>query len=172
MRDPPKYPYHDADHGGVYSVPRRFDLATMMVVTAGYALLFTLLRLLNLDTVVFVYVAGLVTTVAVAQALSHKRYSPRAVSVLTGMCYFLAFLIPLTWLEATEYRREQIYSMICCSSGFGPIQGYLAGVLVAGVFMVSDYLRRFLGSHRFLSLRPPKQGAPADQSPWDEETGD
>ncbi len=51
----------------LYAVPRRFDIATMLVVSLAYSILFTGLRLLDAPWQVFAYFGLLTVVVGVAQ---------------------------------------------------------------------------------------------------------
>lgn len=120
----------------LYSVPRRFDLATLLTVTLAYALLFAALRVLRFEPLVFGLVAGFFTAVAIGQALLFKGDSPRKASVLVGAVYW-------TGLQ-TLVGMAGVWSP-CLAASFilwGGASGYVAGTLVAGVFLVADAVRR------------------------------
>ena len=151
-------------YADIYSVPRRFDLASMLVVTTAYALLFTGMTLLDFPFGTFVYFAFLIALVAAAQSVVDKKYNPRVVSVIVGVAYYLAWTFVL--VATTSMRRAGDGCMACSTVILGPLQGYLAGTLVAGTFLVADYLRTFLG---LIHLhRERREGEAEVQSPWDE----
>ena len=128
----------------LYSAPRRFDLFTIMLVTAAYAVLLSGMSALDFLPVFSCYVAIFITVVAVGQALLSGR-SPRAVSVYTGMVAFFFCTISYTFVEPRFDLFEAIPAAIFFSLLFGGILGYLAGVLVGGVFLVADLLRQRYG---------------------------
>jgi hypothetical protein len=128
----------------LYSAPRRFDLFTIMLVTAAYAVLLSGMSALRFLPVFSCYVAIFITVIAVGQALLSGR-SPRAVSVYTGMVAFFFCTISYTFVEPRFDLFEAIPAAIFFSLLFGGILGYLAGVLVGGVFLVADLLRQRYG---------------------------
>ena len=125
----------------LYSAPRRFDLATMLVVTTAFALLFTGMTLLDFNFWVFVYFACLIVVVGVSQSLFVPRFNPRRVSFVAGFSYQLAlmFLCSLytlvlankfsgQWVRIVEGFSGPFFGLLLLSPGLG----YLSGVLVAG----------------------------------------
>jgi hypothetical protein len=125
----------------LYSAPRRFDLATIFVVTAAYSLLFGAMTALDFGPVAKIVIGALITLVGVAQAAFLKAYNPRGVSVVAGVIA-LTTLLGITWLAFSReiYETFFVFAFIYGILG-GAIGGYLAGVLVGGVFLVADLLR-------------------------------
>ncbi|MCA9101609.1 MAG: hypothetical protein KDA63_10680 [Planctomycetales bacterium] len=122
----------------LYSAPRRFDLATIFTVTLAYAILFALMSLLAAPPVVSISIAGFVAMVAVAQAVLFDGAHPRAASLACGSSIFLLIGLALTfWLGTSAVFNYTIPVMLT----FGGVMGYLTGVLVGGVFLVSDIVR-------------------------------
>lgn len=76
------------DAPDVFAVPRRFDLATVLVAMTGFALLFTGLLLLDATPGVLAGAAALFTLVAVAQAIAIRWEKPREASIVAGMVFF------------------------------------------------------------------------------------
>src|SRR5687768_3346239 len=132
----------------LFSVPRRFDLATILVATTAAAVMFAAMSLANFSATSFGLVAGLFAIVAVGQALGQafgtKR--PRLASILAAICYWTAFGAVVTlWTERGQ--REPLLAILCWGVGavvYGVITGYIVGVLVAGVFLASHRLRGVL----------------------------
>lgn len=131
----------------VYSAPRRFDLSTVLVITTGYALLFGALGAIFDESE---YAAGVallvgvfVTLVGVGQALLYGGRKPRTASIVVGAVVTAPYVIGTTMffarrgMPAAFLPFSLIYSVVS-----GAIYGYLAGVLVGGVFMVADLIRR------------------------------
>jgi putative addiction module component (TIGR02574 family) len=129
----------------LYSAPRRFDLFTIMLVTAAYAVLLSGMSALGFPPVVSCYVAVFITVIAVGQALLSGLSMPRAVSVYTGIVAYFFCTISYAFVEP----RFDLFGMIplafVFSLVFGSVLGYLAGVLVGGVFLVADVLRQRYG---------------------------
>jgi putative addiction module component (TIGR02574 family) len=129
----------------LYFAPRRFDLFTIMIVTAAYAILLSGMSALRFTPVQSCYVAIFVTVVAIAQALLSGLSMPRAVSVYAGMVAFFVGTISYTFIEPRFDLSEAIPAAIVFSLIFGGVLGYLAGVMVGGVFLVADLMRKRYG---------------------------
>lgn len=140
-------------------MPRRFDLASVMVVTAAYAVLFAGMRLLMFPVEAFLTVAGFLTAVGIAQAMLFGGAKPREASSLAGVAFWVAWLpIAFFW--------EGVRGWFCFGMTmvvFGTMVGHFGGVLVAGVFLVAHYLRRLLVRMR----RTPS--VDTSVSPWDDQ---
>jgi hypothetical protein len=150
----------------LYSVPRRYDLATLFAVSSAYALLFGVLRLFGAPPVAIGWAGLFISVVGLGQALLFGGRSPRAASVVVGVpvwCATVAWMVPRDGWETAF--RELIYlpfAGICCGVIPGAILSYVAGAMVAGVFLVADKVRQ-----RF---EKRNSGKNADASPWAEET--
>ena len=152
---------HDSNRPKLYSAPRRFDLATMLVVTTAYAVLFACMKALNFDVVPFAIIAGFITFVGVAQSLLNHWHRPRLVSCLTGVFVYAAFVV-WKYIEAgrNPYFGTMVYGLILS----GAFMGYFCGLLVGGVFLISEFLRTtLLGSAP--SQEHEQEYAP-EESPW------
>ncbi len=135
--------FDPAQTSELYSAPRRFDLATIFVVTAAYSLLFGAMSAFNdyFGPAEKVAVGILVTAVAITQAFYQNTANPRGVSLVTGAVVqtILVFFARLTWrsfLPGPMPVALIIYGVLG-----GLLTGYLAGALVAGVFLVADLVR-------------------------------
>jgi hypothetical protein len=143
----------------LFSVPRRFDLFTVLVAAAGFAVLFTAMRLLDFRPATMAVLAGLFAVVAFAQAVTHGRFSPRHASMDVTVIYFMI----LAGAEVLLYGRGNVVIGVFFSLILGLIVGYLVGVLVAGVFLVSYHLRE-----RFNRPIENASASRQEHSPWDE----
>ncbi len=123
----------------LYSVPRRYDLATLFTVSLAYAMFFGLMRLTTAPPMVVALIASFVTVVGLAQALVLKGKSPRLASILAGILFWLTVgLATVLWSRSVASVIE-VCIMALCS---GVPMGYLAGVVVGGVFLVADLVRK------------------------------
>lgn len=133
----------------VYSAPRRFDLATIFVVTFAYSLLFGAMKALSFPTMVSVSIAGFISIVGIGQALLFGGRQPRTASLVVGALVY-AVSMAAAWLIS----GPRIYSagMILLASSYsivgGAILGYLAGTFVGGVFLIADKLRKRMSRSR------------------------
>ena len=147
-----------ARRGRIYSAPRRFDLATILIVTAAYALVLGGLASYNVPPFVSAYVAAFITCVGIGQALLFGGRRPRLASVLTGMAaYFLCMLsLPFADRHFEIFGPSNLIAFaIMTSVMYGSILGYVAGVLVGGVFLVAEVVRtRFLAKSSDRAITP------------------
>lgn len=125
---------------GIYSVPRRFDLATIFVVTAAYSILLGALTALDATPIIKTIVAGFVTIVAVAQASLEKRIHPRGTSILAGSIAF-SIIVAIVWLELRRHVPIPYIAVAIAGVLIGGFFGYLTGTVVGGVFLIADILR-------------------------------
>ena len=122
----------------IYSAPRRFDLATMFVVSFAFALMFGVFRVAEMRAEGTIVVSVFIATVGTAQALLFKGKRPRLASVLTGAVAFVLLLVisNAVFGVSTVSPIELLFVGI-----FGSIWGYLAGCLVGVVFMTAELCR-------------------------------
>ncbi len=121
-----------------HRVPRRFDTATLLAVTAACALLFGILRALNAPPEVF---GGLVLSgviVSLSQVLT--KVDPRMASTLCG-----AMIAPLIVLATSRRFGGAGWLDISLATTFaapaGGFCGYAIGACCAGVFLIVDVAR-------------------------------
>lgn len=130
-----------------YGAPRVFDLFTMLAVTLAFALMFAMLQLLQSAfrdslEVVALGLSLFVTGIAIAQLALWEGKKPRLASLVAGpvVWFFVSVGIQIFHLSLTF--PELILLLIMSVLGFPA--GYLAGAMVAGVFLVADVLRRHI----------------------------
>lgn len=154
----------------LFSVPRRFDLFTVLVAAAGFAVLFTGMRLLDFPPAMMGVTGGLFIAVAIGQALTPAKYGPRLGSLAAAVAYWC---VVIAYIIVSEQRRRGITSAgrlfvetilsIPLGAIYGLLSGYVVGVLVASVFLVSYHLRE-----RFSLPAANAETARHELSPWDE----
>jgi hypothetical protein len=132
----------------IYSAPRRFDLATVFAVTSAYCLLFGVMNFvasyLEFPPVASLYVGGFVTAVGVSQALLFGGQSARVASVGTGVVLTILLNVYLVIWPPRYFSAAAMLFVLPISAFFGVFFGYVAGVMVGGVFLVADKIRTFL----------------------------
>jgi hypothetical protein len=130
----------------LYSAPRRFDLATIFVVTTAYALLMGGMRALGANPTFVANATGLVTLVGIGQAVLFGGRRPRAASIVVGIaaCTVMLIVSLVGTLHYSSPMNELSFLPILVLIGVveGGVFGYIAGVLVGGVFLIADVLRR------------------------------
>lgn len=141
----------------VYSAPRRFDLATIFVVTSAYGLLFGALNALGAWPIVSAVIAGFITIVGIGQALLFGGKKPRAASVLVGVVLHVVIWTSIMAVSPRFYPPEAWLAMVAAVVVSGVMLGYCAGGLVGGVFLLADVLRG-----RFGQKSPPAPPLPSN----------
>lgn len=129
----------------IYSAPRRFDLATIFVVTFAYSLLFALLSGFRSPPQVSLIVGSFITIVGISQAVLFKGRMPRAASFISGTvaCFVCIVILPLIGRFDIGGTSELIAFALVFSMFLGGILGYCAGALVGGVFLIADVVRQW-----------------------------
>jgi putative addiction module component (TIGR02574 family) len=127
----------------IYSAPRRFDLATVFIVTLAYSVLLGVMSALRLPPVASLIVAGFITAIGVSQALLFGGKRPRLASVLVGTLIYALSLLGF-WLATGQraYPTSTFLVLGTYAAIGGAILGYLSGVVVGGVFLLADAVRR------------------------------
>ena len=144
----------------IYSVPRRFDLATIFVVTLAYSLLFGTMKAISFPPIASAIVAGFILIVGAAQAFLFGGNRPRTASVVAGaLAYTLALAAVWLWYGPRFYATPQLLISASFTIAGGAFLGYLAGVIIGGVFLVADKLRNLL-SRRQAELNPDTSAGP------------
>jgi len=126
-------------------VPRRFSLRKALLMTAVYAVVFTVMAVIGVKPVGFLIIGVFFTGVAASQALLFGGNNPRGASVLAGAIMVPAILIPwrliMEW-PALSGDYNGVISLVVADgfrgASIGVVLGYLAGALSAGVFLVHD----------------------------------
>ncbi len=129
----------------VYSVPRRYDLATLFAVSLAYSLAFGVMRMCNLSATAFAAVAAFVTCVGLGQAILFKGEAPRAASLLVGMAFCPVAAVAVAVQGAGPDVGRVVAEMVPFAlilSIPGAFAGYFTGVAVGGVFLIAEYVRK------------------------------
>jgi hypothetical protein len=154
----------------LFSAPRRFDLFTVLVASAAYAVLFAGMKLLNFPAGAIGAAGALFAIVAVGQAMADGRTSPRRASLYAATLYWICALVLMhiftlqRGLELHPSAIRLILGSLFVAIVYGLISGYLVGTLVAGVFLISYFLRTALMQR----WKRPESAAGLNSSPWDE----
>jgi hypothetical protein len=157
--------FDPARTSGLYSAPRRFDLATIFVVTAAYSILFGAMAGLDVyfGPVTKAAVGIFVTVIGVCQAFNQHVANPRGVSVVAGAVTLTVILILGRILG---FNSDPMFISIIIGPICGAFCGYLAGTVVAGVFLVADLLRDWFTSSAG-SSDSRAASETEKESPWD-----
>lgn len=126
----------------IYSAPRRFDLSSIFAVTTAYAILFGCMRGLDFGTASSLLVAAFIALVGIGQAVLFGGRQPRKASIVVGAVALTLGTISAGLFVPGANRIGFLPIMAVFSFFWGSICGYLAGVLVGGVFLIADAIRQ------------------------------
>jgi hypothetical protein len=121
-------------------VPRRFGIGTLMILTTAFAVMFSLMKVLGTLPEVFSCVSIFVAGVAACQVLMFQGKNPRKASFVGGyivggvLAVGFAIFWGVYWREADQFFRALIVGLPLAALLGGPF-GYLAGCVVAGIFL-------------------------------------
>lgn len=130
----------------MYGASRVFDLFTLMAITLAFALLFAILNFLapafeGSPAAVTCGISGYVVLIALAQMFLYDGKNPRLASVVAGPVVMLLILAASWSLSGEPHFILAMILSLCSSVTFGFFTGYLAGAVIAGVFLVADAMR-------------------------------
>jgi hypothetical protein len=152
---------------GLYSAPKRFDLATIFVVTAAYSLLFAAMTPLDFGVVTKVAIGVFVAIVGATQAFYQEKANPRGVSIVAGAISLSIILAIIGVIEPRLFDVPFIIVIVIFGMIGGAIGGYLAGGVVAGVFLLADVVRKWHARRSQNDDRAAGTGSAAQsESPW------
>ncbi len=126
-------------------LPRRFGIGTLMILTAVFALLCSVMKTFKADPVSFVVILIFFAGVTACQSLLFKGRNPRKASFIGG--YLTGGLIFLGVAVAGGFYRQHLgwdgsqymgilFALFVSVLLFGGLCGYLVGCVVAGIFLV------------------------------------
>jgi hypothetical protein len=127
--------------GPQVGVPRQFGIATLMILTTAFAVLFSLMTVLGTAPAVFACISLFVAGVAACQVLMYKGRNPRKASFVGG--YIVGGVVSLIFaLAAGVYWQSgwlaffgTLMAGLFITTLLGGPCGYLAGCVVAGIFL-------------------------------------
>lgn len=129
-----------------FGVPRRFGIGTILIVTAAYGVLLAILRLARWDPAAIFWALGFISAVGLGQMLLFNAKRPREASIVTGAIALPpAILGTLLTYDTRPNNPMESFCGLVCAVPFGAVAGYLAGGVVAGVFLIMDAVERGLG---------------------------
>jgi hypothetical protein len=141
-------------------VPRRFGIATILILMAVFAVLFGVLRMLDVPPAVFIGISVFVGGVAACQAILFKGKDPRAASMIAGAVIFYVIMLIVCLTNdfgPRDFTRDMTLSFrgTLITLVIGGFLGYLVGGLMAAVFLVRKEPEDV----------PPKAAATTDSEP-------
>ncbi len=132
----------------VYGATRVFDLFTLMAITLAFAAMFAWLKFLapileGSPLEISLGVGGFVTLTALSQMFLFGGRKPRAASLVAGpvLLLFVAQVFIVPEFERYNNGSPNLATLGVLSVLFGVPGGYLAGAVIAGVFLIADALR-------------------------------
>ena len=148
-----------------YGAPRVFDLFTLLAVTLAFAILCALLRIL--EPLLFFPLAQAASSIggfgaltAIAQLTLWGGKKPRLASLAAGPVIWLFISLMLSLQNMALFHVAYLAGLVILSV-LGIPTGYLAGALVAGVFLLADLFRK-----RFLKHELDENAQEYNDSIW------
>lgn len=147
-----------------FGVPRRFDLALLMIISLLAAISFAIASACQVEPVVTAVLAIFFAFVGLLQAVLFQGQRPRAASLVAGL---VLAAVQLIWLTADVIRRTgrvpdvpdllidlpEIIPAVCALVALWCTSTYIAGALIGGLFLVTHHWRCFL-ARRHSAQRP------------------
>jgi len=136
---------HGSPPGSVraYTVPRRFGMGTILMAVTLFSLLAGTARVLGMPPAALGIVALFIVFVGLAQMLQPN--APRLASAAVGVGFAMC------WAAIGLYASHWYFTQFVWFGLFGALVGYLAGTLLAALYLVEDYVHR--GLRRFKAAR-------------------
>ncbi|MFG0265965.1 MAG: hypothetical protein ACF8AM_12575 [Rhodopirellula sp. JB055] len=128
----------------LYSAQRQFDLATILVATAAYAVIFALLQFIRAPISFASLAAVFIAITAFAQAFFFQGKRPRLASALAGATFFVVVIAVTRSLDASPTPRGHDITQYFPIVLVGMFWGYVTGTLIGSAFMAADVLRKQL----------------------------
>ena len=130
----------------IYSVPRRFGLATIFLILFAFSILIASLNRLQLDPVILIFVLVFVGIVGVLQAVLDR--APRHASMIAGSLFFPVTFTIVGLASGNANLAKMPWSSIAffmaCWSVGGALLGYVTGTAIGGVFLLADKVAALL----------------------------
>ncbi len=138
-------PESEGEQPKLYAATRRFDLATIFVAMAVYSVLLAGMSILQFIPSVKIYLGIFVVVVAIGQALLEPNVDARRASIFVGAGFHTLCSL-IFWILAGG-PPVLSFILIVLINGLigGAAMGYMAGVLVGGVYLIADVLRGKFG---------------------------
>ena len=151
--------------GEPYVVPKRFGLRTLLFVTTAFGLVFAAAKSTPAPAVALIFYSSFLFFISVSQMAIPKL--PRMASIVAGAMFMPAAVYGASYTPLGSEFILQILPRMSTQNEFlwmawlviiGGFLGYLGGTLLAGIFMLSDLLARFLQSFRGTGPKGNQEG--------------
>ena len=123
-------------------VPRQFSVGTFIIIITLFGVLFAVLTIQHVHPITFGCITVFFMGIGIAQMFMFGGHEPRMASWITGIplgfiCGLTGFLLA-KWNGLIDIPSGDIIgiSIVCILMG-GPC-GYMAGCLIAGIFLVRE----------------------------------
>jgi hypothetical protein len=125
--------------GPQVGLPRRFGIGTAMLLTALFAVVFATMKTLDTPPALFAGIAVFVAGVAACQAILYRGKNPRKASFVGGYLVGGAIWVAVAVCGIFVWHSKEIGAILAglfmTVALFGGPLGYLAGGVVAGIFL-------------------------------------
>jgi uncharacterized protein with PQ loop repeat len=135
LSDPPKPAF----------LPRRFGIGTMMVITACYGLLFSILKICYTPWYLFLFIPLFLTGVGLSQMFLYRGIRPREASITAGIVIGTIFTVAVLIVFLTSYPQDiaktiaiAFFIYIFFGIWIWGLIGYLSGIVVSSIFLLCE----------------------------------
>lgn len=125
----------------IYSVPRRFNLPAVFVMTTLLAIVCGILKAHDAREEVYIFLAVMTAVTCAAQIYTPR--TPRVASAIGGVVTLVIMVLVIPWRRR---RDPSVLEVLLFSVPVGALLGYIVGTMAASVFLVTD---------RIFGRRPP-----------------
>jgi hypothetical protein len=139
-----------------FVVPKTFGMSAILGIMTALALLFACLRWANAEPVFYFFFSVEALTICLAQMLNGK--APRLASIAAGALILPAFTVAASLL--TGNNRGGFVCLAIVFIPFGAVLGYLTGTCAAGIFLVMDFLERYIPGYTLTSSSQSRSPSP------------
>ena len=136
----------------VASVPRRFGVGVLMILMTAFAVLFAVMKTCGAPPEVFMIIAVLFLAVTLGQILLFQGKHPRRASAVAGAVTFPLEMLCLA-IFSTGWRDNLLPDVFMFAAS-GALCGYVAGCVMASIFLVQERFRRRSKSPATVELLP------------------
>ncbi|MFN3189358.1 MAG: hypothetical protein ACE361_02455 [Aureliella sp.] len=157
----PQYRWDRPPNDDIYSVPRQFDMATVFTMFVAFSLLFSGMLALGANPLLILVFSSYFVVVGAAQAVLFDGEKPREASVIVGAIYGILVM----FIAMASGSRVWGPGMFLFSFVWAPFAGYLAGTVNGGIWLITDYLRKWLERRQSRQPKEATQASPFDDVP-------
>jgi hypothetical protein len=124
-------------------LPRWFSVGTLMILMCFFAVLFAIMKILDVHWIIFTGVSLFFGGVGASQSVFFKGHYPRKASWISGLFLgpvigILMIIIGTLLIPPAGLQQQRVADFASGLIFLGGPFGYVAGCLIAGIFLVRE----------------------------------